>query len=363
MNYKLPLADIDTALFPVSYQSGRQRWLAELEKPSFGEGYESYRCPGEGPEGELLFTDTALLGDRDAQKVVIIIGGTHGIEGFAGSAVQIDHLRLLASRVIKIPDGMALLMIHALTPWGYAWYRRCDADGVDLNRNSIDFSKPLPENPGYETIRPALFLADAEPRERIFSDFEKRHGRTALEKAVSAGQYSDPLGPFYGGSKASHGRRVTEQLIDTYHLRQRDLAVIDVHTGLGPYGYGEIICDHEPDSAGTAKALQCYGDSVTLPLLGTSSSCPKTGLLDYTWHEIMNKNSCYITLEFGTFHTDQLFDVLLRDHQLWAMQDNDRLRWEHSKLMQKHFSPADQAWREMVLFRARQVIAQAMRRL
>ena len=281
--------------------------------------------------------------------------GTHGIEGFAGSAVQIDHLQLLASKALKIPGGMALLLIHALTPWGYAWLRRCDADGVDLNRNGIDFSKPLPENPGYEEIRPVLFLADAELRARILSDFESRQGRIALEKAVSAGQYSDPLGPFYGGNKAAHGRWVTEQLIAKHNLQQRDLAVIDVHTGLGSYGYGEIICDHAPDSAGTAKALQCYGNSVTLPLLGTSSSCPKTGLLDYIWHAIMNKNSCYITLEFGTFSTDQLFDVLLRDHQLWASPNNERLRQEHRKRMLGHFCPDEQAWREMVLFRARQV--------
>ncbi|MGR8979710.1 MAG: DUF2817 domain-containing protein [Gammaproteobacteria bacterium] len=363
MNYTLPIADIDTDTFPVNFQAGRQRWLTELDKISAAESHEAYRCSGQSPEGEPLFTDTVWLGDRQAQKVVILIGGTHGIEGFAGSAVQIDHLRLLSSRIIDIPDGMALLMIHALTPWGYAWLRRCDADGVDLNRNSIDFSRPLPENPGYEMIRPALFLADAELRARIFSDFESRHGRTALEKAVSAGQYSDPAGPFYGGNKASHGRRVVEQLIDKLNLRQRDLAVIDIHTGLGPYGYGEIICDHEPDSAGTAKALQCYGDSVTLPLLGTSSSCPKTGLLDYAWHAIMNENSCYITLEFGTFPTDQLFEVLLRDHQLWAMDNNDRSRQDHGKRMQRHFCPKDQAWREMVLFRARQVISQAMRGL
>lgn len=363
MSYKLPLADIDANVFPVNYQDGRECWLSELEKLSAVEGYQPYRCSGEGPEGEQLFTDTVWIGEQHAQKVVIIIGGTHGIEGFAGSAVQIDHLRLLSSNIIKIPDGMALLLIHALTPWGYAWLRRCDADGIDLNRNSIDFLKPLPENPGYEMLRPALFLADAKLRERIFSDFESRFGRTALEKAVSAGQYTDPDGPFYGGNKVSHGRWVTEQLIDKHNLRHRDLAVIDVHTGLGSYGYGEIICDHEPESPGTAKALQCYGDSVTLPFLGTSSSCPKTGLMDYAWHAIMNKNSCYITLEFGTFNTDQLFEVLLRDHQLWAGKNNVRSRHEHSKLMQRHFCPDDQAWREMVLFRGRQVISQAMRRL
>ena len=354
----LPVAAIETELFPANYSSGRQRWLTELgnEMPCF-----SYPCPGTSPEGEALFTDTAWIGPEDAAKVVVLIGGTHGIEGFTGSAVEIDVLRLLAGGHIVIPAKTAVLMIHALTPWGYAWLRRCDAEGVDLNRNVVDFSRPLPENTGYEALKSALFMADAQQRKVAFAEFEQLHGREALEKAISAGQYTDPTGPFYGGSAPAHGRLVVEDLMRKYSLQQRDLAVIDIHTGLGSFGYGEIICDHQPDSPATKVARDWYGDSVTLPLLGTSSSVPKLGLLDYAWHAIMNERSCYITLEFGTYRTDQLFEVILRDHQLWAQSGNDLARREHSRLMRQHFCPNDQAWKEMVLFRARQVISQALR--
>jgi len=358
MSSYLPFAAIDTELFPANYSSGRERWLAELggKMPCF-----SYPCPGAGPEGEALFTDTVWIGPEDAAKVVVLIGGTHGIEGFAGSAIEIDVLRLIAGGHIVIPANTAVLMVHALTPWGYAWLRRCDADGVDLNRNVVDFSRPLPENIGYEALKPALFLNDAQQRKRAFAEFEQLRGREALEKAISAGQYSDPAGPFYGGLAPAHGRLVVEDLMRKYSLQQRDLAVIDLHTGLGSFGYGEIICDHQPDSQATKVARLWYGDSVTLPLLGTSSSVPKLGLLDYAWHAIMNERSCYITLEFGTYRTDQLFEVLLRDHQLWAQSDNDLARREHSQLMRQHFCPNDQAWKEMVLFRGRQVINQALR--
>jgi hypothetical protein len=354
----LPITAIDTELFPANYLSGRQLWLAELggEIPCF-----SYPCSGRGPEGEALFTDTVWIGPEDATKVMVLIGGTHGVEGFAGSAIETDTLRLLAGGHLVIPANTALLMVHALTPWGYAWLRRCDADGVDLNRNVVDFSRLLPENVGYETLKPALLLSDTELRKRAFAEFEQLHGREALEKAISAGQYSDPGGPFYGGQAPAHGRLVVEDLIRKYSLQQRDLAVIDLHTGLGSFGYGEIICDHQPDSPATKVARLWYGDSVTLPLLGTSSSVPKLGLLDYAWHAIMNERSCYITLEFGTYRTDQLFEVLLRDHQLWAQSGNDLARLEHSQLMRQHFCPNDKAWQEMVLFRARQVISQALR--
>lgn len=357
----LPFAVIDTDVFPASYAAGRQRWLAQLEEMSCQMKYSPYQCPGVGPEGEALITDTVWLGQKDASRVLVLIGGTHGIEGFAGSAVQIDHLRLISEGVIVIPANTAVLMIHALTPWGYAWQRRCDADGVDLNRNIVDFSKPLPENKAYELLRETFYWPDAMERKRSLAEFERQHGRVALEKAISGGQYSDPAGPFYGGKAPAHGRLVTEELMRKYNLHGRDLAVIDLHTGLGSYGYGEIICDHDPHSEGTFAARHWYGDSVASPALGTSSSVPKTGLLDYAWHAIMNERSCYITLEFGTFSTDQLFEILLRDHQLWAQQDNMQSRLEHSKVMRHHFCPDEQAWQEMVLFRARQVIAQGLR--
>jgi hypothetical protein len=360
MSYCLPLAAIDTAVFSGSYAAARQRWLTHTTKLSGHTKFLPYPCDGLGPEGEKLVTDTAWIGPEDASRVLVLIGGTHGIEGFAGSAVQIDLLTLITEGLVVIPADTAVLMIHALTPWGYAWQRRCDADGVDLNRNFFDFSRPLHENKDYELLKNTLYLPDPEPRKIALAEFEQLHGRIALEKAISAGQYCDPSGPFYGGAAPAHGRLVCEDLMRRYALQQRDLAVVDLHTGLGSYGYGEIICDHQPDSAGTRVAQTWYGESVALPLLGTSSSVPKTGLLDYAWHAIMNERSCYVTLEFGTFSTDQLFEILLRDHQLWAQSGNRQARLEHSKVMLHHFCPDDQAWREMVLFRARQVIAQGL---
>jgi hypothetical protein len=355
--------DIDITVFPQDYAAARQQWLLELASLHNDYQHLTHPCAGHGPNGESLFTDSAWIGAEAAENVLVILAATHGVEGFAGSAVQVDILKLLQTGQLGIPRNTALLLIHALTPWGYAWLRRCDVDGVDLNRNAIDFSAPPPETPEYQQLRSALFEKDQAFRQHILKDFSQQYGREALEKAISGGQYVDPAGPFYGGKQPAHGRLVCEQLIDMYGLKQRRLAVVDVHTGLGAYGYGEIICDHAPDSAGASVAKHFFGDAVTLPLAGTSSSVPKLGLLDYLWHAVMAETGCYITLEFGTYSTDELFAVLLRDHQLWAYQGNIPDRMAHSEMMRRHFCPADPAWREMVLLRARQVIHQAMRGL
>lgn len=353
--------EIDTSVFPASYANARQTWLSLITEVEHPVRHEIYQCAGLGPNGESLLTDIAWIGDENADNLVVVIAATHGVEGFAGSAIQLDLLQGVSKRQLDIPSDTAILLIHALTPWGYAWSRRCDADGVDLNRNAVDFSQPLPDNPDYDKLRDWLFVADAAQRQQAFADFSRQYGRVALEKAISGGQYRDPSGPFYGGRAPAHGRLVCEDLIQRHNLAQRRVAVVDLHTGLGPYGYGEIICDHQPDSAGAAVAQSWYGDSVTLPLAGTSSSVPKLGLLDYLWHANMNRESCYVTLEFGTYSTDHLFEVLLRDHQLWAEENNHDQRFEHSMVMRQHFCPNENAWQEMVLFRARQVLGQALR--
>lgn len=349
------LSNLDIGVFPDCYASARQHWLMALDALAIKP--HSYPCAGFGPQGEVLFTDCAWLGSQDA-AVVVVIAGTHGVEGFVGSAVQIDLIQRLAGN--SLGDDTALLLIHGLTPWGYAWSRRCDADGVDLNRNCVDFAVPLPQNLDFDRLRPILYEADAGQRWQLFDDFARQFGRVALEQAISGGQYSDPLAPFFGGFAQAHGRLVCEDLIERYALRQRRLAVIDLHSGLGPYGYGEIICDHAPDSSGAVTAQRWYGDAVTLPLAGTSHSVPKLGLLDYLWHDVMGDDSCYITLEFGSYSTERLFEVLLQDHLLWAQTGNEAQRRQHAEQMRLHFCPDDPAWRELVLFRARQVIRQAI---
>lgn len=360
----LTYPNINTQIFPDNYHSARESFLSLIDHPNLSKaGYQAYPCAGVTPQGQALLTDTLWLGSHEAEKVLVLLAGTHGIEGFAGSAIELDHIRLIVAGRLILPPGTALLIVHALTPWGYAWLRRCDEDGVDLNRNAVDFSLPLPENAGYDALRPALFATDTAQRRAAFAEYEKRHGRIALEIAISAGQYNDPQGPFYGGNTLSHGRLVTEDLIEKYKLQDRSLGVIDLHSGLGPYGYGEIICDHPLSSPGVQVAQRWYGAAVTLPALGTSSSVPKTGLMDYIWHGIMNENSCHVTLEFGSYSTDRLFEVLLRDHQLWAQEKNSSERLAHGEQMLKHFCPDDDAWRASVLFRARQVIAQALQGL
>jgi hypothetical protein len=365
MTLQSNLPEPSLATFPKRYADACVLWRQHLSSLRIPAGQRSFSEQHSAPDGTPLATDTAWIGAADAENLLVILGGTHGIEGFAGTAVICDLLACLTHG--QLPGNLAVLCVHALNPWGYAWHRRCDADGVDLNRNCIDFGQQLPRNPGYEELRPALFEPDSKRRQQAFQAYIDTWGQTAFEIAVSGGQYHDPTGPFYGGNRPAHGRRVVETLIADYRLGEKRLGVIDVHTGLGEWGNGEIICDHQPGSDGADTARRWYGARCTLPALGTSSSVPKTGLLDYAWHAIMPTGSCYITLEYGTYATQELFEVLLADHRFWAEHGAAAARHpERAALvehMRAHFCPDDREWRRQVLLQARRAIRQAMQGL
>lgn len=342
---------VDIRLFAEDYPGARERFCAACESlPDIA--LRAVKCPASGPGGEVLHTDVAWLGDPAAGNVLLVMSGTHGVEGFAGSAVQSSFLQALP----PLPENTAILMVHLLNPWGAAWLRRCDHEGVDLNRNVVDFTAPLPHNGGYTELRDALFAGPTECR-AVLAAYAQRHGQSALEFAVSGGQYADAAGPFYGGTQPSHARRLLENLIAEHGLAGRRLAVIDIHTGLGPFGHGELICDHEPDSPATAAARRWYGGGVALPLAGTSFSVPKLGLIDFAFHPFMREDGCFITLEFGSYAMQELLAVIIDDHRRWMAGDRGA---SGRAPMRHHFCPDDRSWREMVLWRGQQVLRQAL---
>lgn len=344
--------------FPDHYHQGCELWDSALLSQTLPFTRLDFSLSSQ----DNLLCQTGWIGNLDAEAVLVVIGGTHGIEGFTGTAVQVDWMKMIADGLVQLPDHTAMLMINALNPWGYANCRRCDDQGIDVNRNFIDFSQQLPVNPGYEELQPLLGLRDREARATAMNDYCHRVGQRFYEIAFSGGQFNDPAGPFYGGHGPSFSRQVIEALIEHYCLAKRRLAVVDVHTGLGPYGYGEVICDHPLDTDGLVTAIEWYGPGCGLPSTGKSSSVPKLGLLDYAWHQIMGPKSCFVTLEFGTMGTAALFDTLLDEAAAWSDPQPacQHTRAAVAEQMKAHFYPLDDCWREAVIFRARQVLYQAL---
>ncbi|HKM16009.1 MAG TPA: DUF2817 domain-containing protein [Marinospirillum sp.] len=341
-----------SAYFSTCYKTARAVFLSKVQAaaPSW---QASFKHPLLSAQGEALVLDAVWFGDLNASKLLVVQSATHGIEGFAGSAIQSAWL----DKAALLSEDTAILLLHAMNPWGFAHLRRVDEAGIDLNRNFVDF-KVLPKAKGYSVLSKALIPLSWQPdaltkADKTLADYRDAWGERLYEEAVSSGQYTHPQGLFYGGTTPSWSRLTLAQIAKDLQLAKRKaVAIIDVHTGLGDYAVGEVICDHPPASLGVNWAKRWYGAAVTEPFLGTSSSVPKLGLIDYFWQQLLPNACCFITLEFGTGSTENLFNVLRADHWLAGQATEGLDKTLQQKIQQDlltHFYPADKAWQQAVI--------------
>ncbi|HWM70126.1 MAG TPA: M14 family metallopeptidase [Steroidobacteraceae bacterium] len=269
--------------FSEDYAEARQKFLAAAGRA--GAQTTRYSLDQRGPDGTELSVDVARVGPSDSGNVLVTISGTHGVEGFFGSATQIEWLNR-ASTEPPLPQEVAVVHIHAINPYGFAWLRRTNEDNVDINRNWIDFKQPLPTNPLYNELADDLCPSDwsqqsqAQTGARMMA-WISGHGPAVYQAAVSAGQWQHPSGLFYGGTHPSWSRQTLEAIL-TWNLQEASrVCILDFHTGLGPYGYAEPIIGRARTDPGFARtrawmgaaAKSLFGDgSVSSEIKGESSS-------------------------------------------------------------------------------------------
>src|SRR5439155_2865937 len=172
--------------FAQSYTQARDKFVAAAGARS-ADLFRHVHPALHGVEGEDLSIDLALLGKPDAASLLLLTSGTHGVEGFCGSGCQTALLREDPFlRAIGHSD-IAVLMLHALNPYGFSHLRRVNEDNIDLNRNFVDFGSPLPVNRAYAEIHSMLLPATWPPgdSETRLNTWIEQHGRKAYQAAVS----------------------------------------------------------------------------------------------------------------------------------------------------------------------------------
>jgi hypothetical protein len=349
--------------FPSSYEEARLNFL-EASRDA-GAVVESYECPQKGPAGEALFTDVSLLGPSDAKAFLLLISGTHGVEGFAGSALQTGLLR--EGIFERLGDDVAILFVHALNPYGFAHLRRFNEENVDLNRNFGDHAKPYGKNPRYEELRESIspesisFMAEAGAILELIW-YRLRHGKDALKEAVTLGQHTDPDGLFYGGDSETWSNRTLRDIAGRYLSGAERVTSVEIHTGLGPFGGAEIILNEAEKSAACRRARAWWGDLAKATGSGESVSGEIRGSVKLALPAMLpDAQVTAVSLEFGTYSAARVF---------WALRTEN---WLHHHGGAKHpnarkiksglletFYPAGDEWAAQVWSQGREVIVQAL---
>jgi hypothetical protein len=310
----------DGDLLPLTYRDARTRFLAAAS--AAGARVRSFDHPERGIEGEDLAVDVAEVGPADATDVIVVVSGTHGVEGYLGSALQVQHLASFDGAT----DGPAIVFVHALNPYGFSWVRRVNEDNVDLNRNFIDWSHPPVANTGYAELADALVPGDwsAETQERTFLEMAAKLeevGIDRLQQIVSGGQYSHPGGVFYGGAEPVWANRWLRTFLAERLTGVRRAAIIDLHTGLGPWGHGELISSEEPGSEAYARQV-AWWDDITSLHDGSSVSAELSGDWLASAHAFSpgTEVTC-IAIEYGTVDSITVLQSLRADAVLHATGD------------------------------------------
>lgn len=347
-------------IFPQDYRGGRAAFIKACEARGI-DAITRVHPGAKGPDGKPLFLDVCAQGPRDASKALLLISGTHGVEGYFGSGA----LTGLLQAGIAPPPGTRLVMIHALNPFGFAWNRRVDENNVDLNRNFVDHTAP-PDNPGYDELARAIAPRDLAPEALARADaaldaYRDSHGAAAWQAAISAGQYRHADGLFYGGTAPSWSRQALASVLIEDLARVESLIAIDFHTGLGESGAAEMIVDAGPQTAFYARARAIWGDQVVSAATGESLSAPLTGTLDQGLEAMLPQvELTFAALEVGTLALpDMLMALRLANWQDHFAPDQSRAA-EIARRMRDAFYIDTPAWKRAVWEHARKNVTAAL---
>jgi Protein of unknown function (DUF2817) len=349
--------------FSTSYREARGKFLAAAAER--GLTVDSHVHPTKkGAQGEELAMDTVRLGAGKASSLVIVSSGVHGVEGFCGSGCQIAllHDQELLGRFEKA--GLALLLVHAVNPYGFSHLRRVNEDNIDLNRNFLDYSQPLPVNLGYPAahrlVLPEHWPPSANEAKALATAMAE--GGRSFQNAVSTGQTSHPDGLFYAGRAPAWSNTTLREVLRKHASTCAQLAWIDIHTGLGPTGHGEKIFGGRHDAEELARARACWGADVFSTFAGDSySESVRGGAATSRYEECRNAQSMALGLEFGTLSFMTVMNALRGDHWLNNHPEApEALRKGIKQALLEAFYVNSPEWRGMVCAQTRVVVLQAL---
>ncbi len=347
--------------FAETYFEARDRFLEACRLR--GVDVASWRNPHPGPQGQPLYTDAARIGPADARSVLVVQSGTHGVEGYAGSAIQLRWL----SEGGDPPQGVAVVLVHALNPYGFAWTRRYNEDNVDLNRSFLDHSKgDYPPNPGYEELARWIIPDEWTPHSRkaaeeAFDAYAAKHGERAFMLALKMGQYDHPKGAYYGGRKETWSGATVRAIATQFLDRAERAALIDIHTGLGPFGYGDCLTTFSDVSKQGRRAIEWYGKVTCTKSESSSYSSSGCTIIEGYTNAAPHLDWTPIGLEFGTWEPKDMRDAVRADGWLHAHGLPDHPQAKRIKAaLRNAFYPGDPVWRSMVIERGEEIVARGL---
>jgi Protein of unknown function (DUF2817) len=348
------MSDATARYFSTDYFTARSRFR-ERVRAARGR-LEQLAIDARGPGGEALTIDIGWFGVKRPRRLLLHSSGIHGVEGFAGSAIQLQFLDSLP----RLEGDRAIVLVHFLNPYGVAWLRRVNEENVDLNRNFLGPSEAYAGAPaGYGSLDSILNPLGPPAWDFFYARAiwqVARHGMTALKQSVATGQYDYPRGLFFGGKRLQQGPERYQAFLRERLWTARRVIAIDVHTGVGEYGEDLLLAEETEYHA----ARQVFGARGTLADPDRSAAYRVRGGYENMLSRVFPDASVhFVAQEFGTYRPLHVVRAL-REENRWHHHGEGGIAHPTKRGLRVAFSPDDDAWRRSVLSRGQAVLEEAM---
>jgi hypothetical protein len=180
--------------------------------------------------------------------------------------------------------------------------------------------------------------------------------------ALFSGQYQHSDGVGYGGSQATWSNNTLRTIVAKHAMTAKRAVVLDVHTGLGPYGYGTLLSAEPAGSFGLQRARSYFGPGVSA--VSEDASVPYEvhgNLLAWIAQELPCEITC-IAIEFGTLPLAGLLELQVDDCRMRNFHDAwTALSATIRRDLTDFFFPATADWLQAALLRSSQMIHLGLR--
>jgi hypothetical protein len=343
--------------FSSSFAEAEHRFQRAAE--SIGAAMEVLPLDATGPGGEKLSISIARLGAENAENVLLHCSGLHGVEGFLGSALQLQ----LLSQPPRLASTAAIVIFHVINPYGMAWLRRVNQNNVDLNRN---FRSDGQYDGAPYMYRRLNMVLNPESLPRWFDSFYLqailfvlRHGFQGPKQAVGEGQYDYPKGLFYGGQRLEQESRLVLDWVQRNLASAGRIVSIDVHSGLGPYGFDSLLVHYSLASEHGRLLGGLFGEQMKFDR-GTDVAYRVNGAYLEELEQTLPETTWYsITQEFGTYGILKVLKTLRDENCYQHYSPTVEIDHPTKRALFQAFCPEDPAWRRKVLERSRNLLEKA----
>lgn len=363
-----PEVEIDKTVqsyFHNSYIESRKGFLSEakiIEAKFDSVQLFSRKVPSQ-IDSDLTIDFCYIPAQKKTEKLLIITSGTHGIEGYVGSAVQ----QMIMNEVLtpEILDNMGILLVHSVNSFGFKYIRRVTENNVDFNRN-CDTEKSLfsSKNEGYGKL---LSMLNPEGKVKTGSLKNKffmlvainellKKSMASLRQAVLQGQYKYKDGLYFGGFRFEPQLAILGEVFKTVSADYNTVFNIDLHTGYGARGVAHLFpnpIDDKKIKSGLEEIFKGYeinwGDSKDFYIINGSFT-------DYIGKLLSDKTYYPMVLEYGTLNSQSTVGSIKSIHNMILENQgfhygyksaSDSIKVMHSFI--EMYNPSSEKWRTKII--------------